>query len=50
MLLDPNAGLVVQRLGARSRDPEEVRQGDRHGLDEAVHWHGVRVPNALDGT
>src|SRR3546814_9355188 len=34
-----------------------VRQGDRlrihveNGLDEetTVHWHGVRVPNAMDG-
>lgn len=34
-----------------------VRQGDRlriaveNGLDEAttVHWHGIRVPNAMDG-
>jgi FtsP/CotA-like multicopper oxidase with cupredoxin domain len=35
----------------RARRGEEVRVRLINGLDEptAIHWHGVRVPNAMDG-
>ena len=48
----------VWSYNGRVSGPEiRVRQGDRlrviveNGLDEetTVHWHGVRVPNAMDG-
>jgi FtsP/CotA-like multicopper oxidase with cupredoxin domain len=42
---------TVPGPGIRVRQGEPVRIIVSNGLDEAttVHWHGIRVPNAMDG-
>jgi FtsP/CotA-like multicopper oxidase with cupredoxin domain len=58
LLPDPYPETSVWCYGGRVPGPEiRVKQGDRlriivtNGLDEdtTVHWHGLRVPNAMDG-
>ena len=50
-----NDRLVLQRHRSRSRDPRPPGRTPavevENGLAEetTVHWHGVRVPNAMDG-
>lgn len=55
---DPYNETLVWAYNSTVPGPEiRVRQGDRlriefeNGLDEetTIHWHGVRVPNAMDG-
>src|SRR5437879_1819745 len=37
-------------LTVRRREEVKVRLVNELAVETAIHWHGVRVPNAMDGT